>query len=73
MKKWWIIALAVLTILSLAAGIFSLGEHGHGHWWDRVPGFYIFFGLAGCILLILFSKKIGKLFLLKDEDYYDDK
>jgi asparagine N-glycosylation enzyme membrane subunit Stt3 len=71
MKKWWIIALAVLTILSLAAGFFSSGEPGH--WWNNVPGFFILFGLAGCILLILFSKKIGKLFLLKDEDYYDDK
>jgi hypothetical protein len=71
MKKWWIAALAVLTAGSLLAGFLHHPEHGHGHWWDKIPGFYIFFGFIGCVLLIFFSKTLGKGLLLKKDDYYD--
>jgi hypothetical protein len=73
MKKWWIFALAALTLLSLIAEFTSHDDHGHSHWWNKIPGFYIFFGLLGCIVLILFAKNLGKYFLSKEENYYDDK
>lgn len=73
MKKWWIFALTALTLLSLVAEFTSHDSHGHSQWWNKIPGFFIFFGLLGCIFLILFAKKLGKYLLMKDENYYDDK
>lgn len=70
MKKWWIVGLASLTLLSLAAGILLIDEHGSSHWWTRIPGFFIFFAFIGAILLIVFSKYMGRKFLSKDEGYY---
>ncbi len=70
MRKLGIFTLSVLTFLSLAAGFIPGGEHGH--WWDAVPGFFIAFGFFGCILLIVFSKELGRRFLLKDDNYYHD-
>ncbi len=32
---------------------------------------YVVLGFAGCTVIILFAKTLGKLFLLKDEEYYD--
>ena len=73
MKRWWVIVLGLLTLLSAAAGLIIQHDHGHEKWWSRTPGFFIFFGFIGCVLLILLAKNLGKCFLLRDEDYYDDK
>jgi peptidoglycan/LPS O-acetylase OafA/YrhL len=75
MRKWLTIILAVLTLLSLIAEFAGSGENEHGpsHWWYNIPGFFLFFGFGGCVLLVIFSKKLGRWFLLKEEDYYDDK
>ena len=68
MKKWWGVILGLITAASLAAEFLS---HHHGHWWNRIPGFYIFFGFLGCLGLILAAKILGKNFLFRDENYYD--
>lgn len=39
-----------------------------GHTW---VGFYAFYGFMSCILIIVISKALGKLFLFKKEDFYD--
>lgn len=70
MKRWVIAVLTVLAVGSLLAGFLHNGEHGQGHWWDSVPGFFMAFGFFGCALLIFFSKSLGKAFLNKNEDTY---
>lgn len=39
-----------------------------GHTW---VGFYAFYGFISCVLIIVISKALGKLFLFKKEDFYD--
>ncbi len=73
MKKWGILILFLLALLSLYAELGHPVAAGHAQWWNRVPGFFIFFGLSGCILLILLAKALGKIWLTRDENYYDDK
>lgn len=73
MKKWVILILFFLALLSLYAELGHPVDAGHGHWWNKIPGFFIFFGLLGCILLILVAKALGKFLLTRDENYYDDK
>ncbi|MCK4738706.1 MAG: hypothetical protein KAT46_02040 [Deltaproteobacteria bacterium] len=39
--------------------------------WDYVPGFSALYGFVSCVLIIVISKIIGKLWLQKKEGYYD--
>lgn len=64
---YWIL----IVFITLASIGLELTSSVHEHWWSKIPGFYIFFGFIGCVLLIFFAKALGKLFIQKDEDYYD--
>lgn len=35
------------------------------------PAFHAFYGFIACILIILVSRLIGHLWLMKEEDFYD--
>jgi uncharacterized membrane protein YhfC len=39
--------------------------------WERFPLFYAVFGFVGCIVFILIAKALGKLFIQRDENYYE--
>ena len=39
---------------------------------DRIPGFWSLFGFVACVLIILFSKIIGRLGIMQDENYYNE-
>ena len=69
MKKWHWVILAVVVALSLVA---QYAGHGHGGWWNRVPAFWGLFGLMSTMVLIGISKALGKGFVQKREDYYDE-
>lgn len=71
MKKWHWLILALLTLLSLIVEFSMHHDSSHSQWWISIPAFWIFFGLFGCIILIIFAKTLGKLLLNKKEDYYD--
>jgi hypothetical protein len=51
-----LVAMAVLDLLL-----------GHG----PVPGFWSFYGLASCVVIVLASKWLGKHALQRDEGYYE--
>lgn len=38
--------------------------------WEKIPGFYILFGLAACIMVVFIAKSLGGKWLYKGEDYY---
>ena len=68
----WLL-IVVIAIATLVAGLaFPSSAHGSGYLWDYIPGFYILFGFAGGVLLAAFAKFIGKLVVLKKEDYYNE-
>jgi len=69
-KTWHWVILGILTIISLIFEFTMLGDYD-SHWWNAIPGFYILWGFLSSILVILGSKWIGKLFLFRDEIYYD--
>lgn len=39
---------------------------------DRIYGFWLLFGLAGCLAMIIACKWLSSVWLKKDEDYYDN-
>lgn len=72
MKRWHWIALSVLTIISIVVELTMVWGTEHvTHWWNVVPLFYIILGFIGCVVIVFFSKALGKMFLQKKEDYYD--
>jgi hypothetical protein len=71
MKRSYWIALGIVTLISVVVELALPADPAHAHWWDGIPAFYAGFGLAGCILLVLVAKALGKWFLQRREDYYD--
>ncbi len=61
--------LALTLVLVLAA--LMLAKQA-GHFWERILVFEAAFGFLGCLLLVIVSKALGRLFIQKREDYYDD-
>ncbi len=59
-----------LTVV-LVFGALVLAKQA-GRFWERVPVFEAAFGFLGCLLIIIVSKALGRLFIQKREDYYDD-
>jgi len=60
----------VSLLLFLALSLFIPTEEVH-FFWENLPIFNVLFGIIGCIVLIIGSKALGKLFIQKDDDYYD--
>jgi hypothetical protein len=73
MKTWQWLALGFLTLSSLVAEFTAPYDAEHAaHWWSAIPAFYILYGFVGCVVIIFFSKALGKLFLQQSEEYYDE-
>jgi hypothetical protein len=68
-KRWAYVALAVLALAEIVLPwIFG----GHGHFgFESLPAWGSLYGLVSCVAIIVVSKLIGKLWLMRREDYYD--
>ena len=64
------IAYAVLILILVID--FFIPRHEIHFFGDGIPGFWSLFGFVACILIILISKWIGQLGIVKDEDYYNE-
>ena len=52
--------------------VLTLLDWEHAHAWEYLPAFYGVFAFVGGALLIGGSVGIGKLFIDRPQDYYDD-
>ncbi len=52
--------------------VFSDPAYGY-YFWSRIPGWDLLFGFVGCLVLIFGAKALGKYFLQRPEDYYDQR
>lgn len=39
---------------------------------EKIPAFWSIFGLIACVVIIIFSKWLGHLGIMKQENFYDD-
>ncbi|MBN2467482.1 MAG: hypothetical protein JXD19_04965 [Deltaproteobacteria bacterium] len=68
---WKLKVYGLLTLLvTVAAELMGTGDSTHQ--WDKIPGFYAMFGFISCVVLIVLSKFLGKWWLKKGEEYYDE-
>ena len=63
--------LGIGAVASIAGGFITVGDNAHQGWWSQIPGFFAFFGFAGCLLIVVFAKLLARYLLYKREDYYD--
>ena len=64
------IAYGALIILIIVD--FIIPRHEIHFFGDKIPAFWSLFGFFACVLIIILSKWIGHLGLMKDENYYDE-
>ena len=62
----------VLVLVVLAEVVLPLFFGGHPHFsFESWPAWGSLYGLISCAAIILISKLIGKVWLMRREDYYD--
>ena len=70
LKRWFCVGLAVVVLAEIVLPIFF---PGHAHFgFESFPAWGSLYGLISCVAIIVVSKLIGKLFLMRREDHYDD-
>ncbi len=75
-KRRTLITLAVLAlvIIALAEVVLPLvvpGEHEPHFSFERIPAWGSIYGLISCVAIIVVSKLLGKVWLMRRENYYD--
>lgn len=65
------VGLIVLGLLIIFDTIWVGKEHAHTTV-EQIPAFWSIFGLISCLVIIVFSKWLGHLGIMKRENFYDD-
>ena len=64
--------LAIVVLAEIVLPLLFHGDHPHDFGFEGFPAFGSLYGLLSCVLIILVSKLIGKAWLMRREDFYDD-
>jgi hypothetical protein len=70
MKRWFYACLAALALSEAMAPYLFYQDHPH-FWFEDLPGWGSIYGLFACMAIITVSKLLGKLWLMRSENYYD--
>ena len=70
LKRWCYVGLGVVLIAEIVLPLIFHGEHHFG--FESFPAFGAIYGFISCALIIVVSKFIGKVWLMRPEDHYDD-
>jgi len=68
-KRLWLFFYIGLGLV-VGADFFVSHEGGH-FFWEKIIGFGAVYGFVSCVLIIVVSKAVGHMGLMKPEDYYD--
>jgi uncharacterized membrane protein YdcZ (DUF606 family) len=68
LRSWTVAAVAGAVALALP---YVLPVEHHGGWWEKIPGWWAWFGGFGGVLLVLVSQGLGRWLLRKPENWYD--
>jgi hypothetical protein len=69
-RRWFYAGLAALAVVETAAPFVLYPDHGHFSFED-LPAWGSAYGLVSCVAIIVVSKALGKLGLVRRETYYD--
>jgi hypothetical protein len=66
LKRIFFVFLALFVVFD-----FSAARHEIHFFGDSIIGFWSFFGILGCLVMIIVCKGLSHVWLEKEEDYYD--
>ena len=69
-KRWFYAGLGVAALAEIVLPLIFRGGESHFSFED-FPAWGSFYGLISCVAIIVVSKLIGKLWLMRRENYYD--
>ena len=70
-KRWFYAGLAVVALAEIVLPLIFHGGESHFSFED-FPAWGSLYGLVSCVAIIVVSKLIGKLWLMRRENYYDN-
>ena len=70
MRRWFYAGLAAAALSEFAIPRLFHADHPH-FWFEDLPGWGSLYGLVSCVAIIVVSKILGKLWLMRPENYYD--
>lgn len=68
-KRWFYVGLAAVALAEIVVLLVFPEEHHFS--FESWPAFGSIYGLVSCVAIIVVSKFLGKLCLMRREDYYD--
>ena len=71
LRRWSYAGLAVLAVAEIVLPRIFPGGESHFPFED-FPAWGSLYGFGSCVAIIVVSKLIGKLWLMRREDHYDD-
>ncbi len=69
-KRWFYIGLVAVALAEIVLPRISDGLHSHFSF-ENFPAWGSLYGLFSCVAIIVVSKALGKLWLMRREDHYD--
>ena len=70
LKRSFYVGLAAIALIEAAAPYLFHAEPAE-FWFEDLPAWESVYGLISCIVIIVGSKLLGKLWLMRRENYYD--
>ena len=68
--RWFYAALAAFALAEIAVPTLFSTDHAH-FWFEDIPAWGSIYGLVSCVVIVVVSKLLGKLWLVRPENYYD--
>ena len=68
--RWFYLGLAALALGEVVIPRLFPPDRAH-FWFEDLPAWGSIYGLVSCVAIIVVSKLLGKLWLMRREDYYD--
>ena len=69
-KRLFYVGLALVALAEIVLPFLFHGEHHHFSF-ESWLAFGSLYGLASCVVIVVVSKILGKLWLMRRENYYD--
>ena len=70
MKRLFYAGLTALALSEAVVPGFFYTDRAH-FWFEDLPAWGSLYGLVSCVVIIVVSKILGKLWLMRPENYYD--
>jgi uncharacterized membrane protein len=69
LRRWFYVGLAVVALAEIVLPLIFPG--GHHFSFESLPAWGSLYGLISCVAIIVVSKFLGKVWLMRREDHYD--